>query len=165
MQLLFFIILHLVYLSLFLFFILFFLIFFNLFFFNFFKIYFFIFYTLNIYHFILGLFILFFLFLSLFFVFFPLHLFKKTIIQRLKKMYFIVTIVALFHSSAMLRISLTSYMFLLTHDIYYNLLAIISIFWFMVIFLTRCKKHVNNTYILILCVRKKNSWPATRRVE
>jgi hypothetical protein len=137
-----------------------------LFFFNFFKIYFFIFYTLNIYHFILGLFILFFFCFYLYFLyFFPLHLFKKTIIQRLKKMYFIVTIVALFHSSAMLRINLTSYMFLLTHDIYYNLLAIISIFWFMVIFLTRCKKHVNNTYILILCVRKKNSWPATRRVE
>jgi len=90
---------------------------------------FFIFYTLNIYH--SGLFIQFFMFLSLFFcnlflVFF-LYTLKKIIIRRVRKWYFTVAIVILFHSSATLKISLISFMFLSTHMIFTIYLLYISI--------------------------------------
>jgi hypothetical protein len=70
----------------------------------------------------LGLFIQFFLFLFLFFcnlfLIFFLVLFFKIIIQKLRKWYFTVVIAILFCFSAMLKISLKSYMFLFIYLIF-----------------------------------------------
>ena len=86
------------------------------------KILFSIFYTLNIYHSTLDLFIPFFCFYLYSFVnkksIIILHFFCKIIIQRLRKWCFTITIATLFHSFAMLKISLKSYIFLLMHMIF-----------------------------------------------
>ena len=119
------------------------------------KYLFFIFYTFTIYHY--TRFIYPFLFLSFFFCnFFSLHLLKKkTIIQILRKKCFIEAIAILFYSFASLRIGLIFYMFLLTHNIYYNLLyTSIDFLIHGYIFYSMSKKHVNNTYILILLYLK-----------
>ena len=78
----------------------------------------FYFFTHRIFITIHGLLILFFCFYLYFFVIFLFTFKKKTIIQRLRKMCFIVAIVTLFYSYTTLRISLTPYMFLLIHMIF-----------------------------------------------
>jgi hypothetical protein len=147
-----FIILHLTYLSPFFFLSLFFchilFLIFPFFFLNFFfekKYYVFIFYALNIYHSVYtwSIYIIL-LFLFLFFF----NFFWKIIIRRLRKWCFTVTILILLYSSITLKISLRSYMFLL--PLYILLYASINFFIHGYIFHLMSKKHVNNTYTLIL---------------
>jgi hypothetical protein len=102
----------------------------------------------------LDVFTLFFLssfFCNLFLNYFSLYFFKKIIIQKSRRWYFTVAIATLSHFSTTLKISLRSYMFLLTRMnfiIFYYLKA--SIFYSHLYFSRDVKKHINDIYTLII---------------